>query len=135
MRALPLALTILFVSPVAHASRAENLEKCRLMDRLPDANLAKIARASGTTVKAIRAACREIRRPARPSRPAPAPRTPRNPSRNDDSAPCQCGIGEICVRYYLGWKCSSPSGPDNRCSISGDCVSPGSRCENGVCTR
>ena len=138
MRILLLALGLAFLAaqPASASTRAENIQKCRLIDQLPDKNVKVLARSVGATVRQIREACRQLRQPvkrATPSRPkrtkpVPAPEAP-------EWATCHCGGGEVCVRYGMGWACEFHSSSGNRCSIQGDCGSPGSRCENGSCTR
>lgn len=137
MRTLLLALCIAFLpTTFAEASiRAENLEKCRLFDKLPPSGQRKIARTIRSTPAAIKAACRTIRnesrRPARPSRPA----RPARPAPHKEPAPtCNCGPGEVCVRRYFTYECEFYSSSGNRCSIQSDCFGS-SRCENGACTR
>jgi hypothetical protein len=135
MHALALLLAFLAIPPAGAAS-AGGLEKCRLIDQLPDSRLEEIARSVNSTVDELRAACREIRAPRRPVRPyRPRTRqTPRTPRRSAPYNACNCGANEVCVQDYLLWKCVSNNGPDNRCTLQGDCAQPGSRCVNGRCT-
>jgi len=137
VRVLMFALGAFFIAGSAQAAPASALQKCRMIERLPDENLEEIAAAAGTTVANLRDACRELRRPEPTSyyprgraRPA-APRTPRKPPH---SGGCDCGANEVCVLDYLRWKCVSNNGPDNRCTLQGDCAQPGSRCVGGRCT-